>query len=220
MYICEYSLIRTLSNIASSMQENMTSFDIFKDINKLEETYKYQYHSSIKTTHINALSNIPTLQKWKTKNIPKYIMPTKYVFNFEKNKKKIDDKIKKSKYHPLDTVRISTKRAIFSKASVTEKYTSEIFLVKSIHRPVLEYEPLAYSLIDLRKGPIIGRFYSFELKKASFPHDIIIKSIIKHENNIYFVNVVGLPSSIVFKLRIDDLKNNMLSFRAKNDLNI
>ena len=92
----------------------------------------------------------------------------------------------KSKFKPLDVVRLSTKREQFAKRSISEKWTNELFMVKSIHRPVLSMEPLQFSIIDLRNQQILGRFYPFELKMASYAETVVINSIVKYEEKKIF----------------------------------
>lgn len=179
-------VIRTLSNLASSMQQNLETFDIFKDLKFLQDTYNKNYHSTIKTTPFLAISKIVEPPKWKNLNIAQNLMPKDFIFNFKKNKALIDQKMLKSKFKPLDVVRLSTKREQFAKRSISEKWTNELFMVKSIHRPVLSMEPLQFSIIDLRNQQILGRFYPFELKMASYAETVVINSIVKYEEKKIF----------------------------------
>ena len=197
------------------MKEHRQSFDIFQDIELLESTYNNNFHSTIKDTPIHFVSNKLNPPVWQSKNIPNYLMPKAYKFDFAKNKIEIDNKMENSLFKPLDTVRISTTRSKFGKSSVSLKWTDEIFLISSLHRPVLQFEPITYGLIDIRKQKIIGRFYSYELKKSSLTDEILINDIIKFENNFYYVNISNMPKSMVFKLNKEQLKMHNLSFNAK-----
>jgi hypothetical protein len=213
-------LIRTLSNLASSMMYNLANFDLFRDIKLLQQNYNENIHSSINTTPSIAVSKIAAAHIWENNSIPKYMIGKDYRFDFKQNKLKIDLKMRNSKYTVLDCVRISTtKSSIFSKSSVTEKFSVELFIVKSIHRPILQWEPITYSLVDLRQRKIEGRFYDFELKRAILPNKLTINSINKYENELFYVTIQSLPSNtsdgIVFKLRQNEIKPKMLSFKAR-----
>ena len=216
-------VIRTLQNLASSMQETLRNFDIYTDLKSLEETYNNQEHTSIGTTPAYSLARIDTPPIWENHNIPKSIIKNDYVFDFKKNKLKIDMKLKKSKFKIMDTVRLATKNVVFTKSSVSKKFTNEIFLIKSLHRPILEFEPIQYKLVDMRNRPIQGRFYDFEIKQAKLPHKIIIQSIEEYKNGIFYVTIQSLPSGtqdgILFKLNKSEIKPSMLSFRAKLQYN-
>ena len=213
-------LIRTLSNLASSMMYNLPNFDLFRDIKVLQQNYNENIHSSMNTTPSIAVSKIAAANILDNNSIPKYMIGKDHRFDFKQNKFKIDLKMRNSKYKILDCVRISTtKSSIFSKSSVTEKFSVELFIVKSIHRPTLQWEPVTYSLVDLRQRKIEGRFYDVELKRAILPNKLTINSIIRYENNFFYVTIQSLPSNtndgIVFKLSKNEIKPKMLSFKAR-----
>ncbi len=65
-----------------------------------------------------------------------------------------------------DKVRISVQHRMFTKRSMADKWTKAIYEITEVNKPANPKEPITYKLMDIRKEPIIGKFYNEELSRV------------------------------------------------------
>jgi len=134
-------MIRTLKEKAERMKTEFGSFNL----KQIVEEYNKTIHRTTKMTPIDGSkkSNEKELQKLYQKKYKDY-QPN------DGPKFKINDRVRIYRY-----------KGIFQKG-VKARWTDEIFYIAKINNT----KPITYELIDEKKEPIIGCFYSYELQKS------------------------------------------------------
>ena len=79
----------------------------------------------------------------------------------------------KPKYQSGDLVRMSNTKGIFAKESNTERWSRQIFKIKSVQMT----HPIMYELVDLMDDDVRGKLYEEELQKVpideKFAYEIV-----------------------------------------------
>ncbi|XP_057329892.1 uncharacterized protein LOC130670500 [Microplitis mediator] len=116
------------------------------------------------------------------------------------NKKKLLEKIykplqaqqqaRKNKFKVGDKVRISKYKHVFEKG-YTPNWNTEIFTIKTVQKT----NPTTYKLVDYQDKPIEGGFHAEELSKVKYPDVYLVEKIIKKRGNKLNVKWLGFDSS-------------------------
>ena len=105
-----------------------------------------------------------------------------------------------------DTVRVTRKKHIFQKG-YEQSWSYEVFTVAKI----LKTKPVTYELVDYKREPIIGSFYSSELqsvKPTTYPIEKIIKSRKRARTVEHLVKWLGYPEEANSWIKQKDLFEN------------
>ena len=151
--------MRTLEKIVAAYERSHENFNLKRDIQAIIDIYNSNFNSAIGKTPKQAMKSFNSISPWGNEE-----------FNYNKNKKEINKKmIKIKKVFPLlSPVRYLAKRDVFQKYATAEKFSKDIFLVKSYKRPLLSSEPVGLNLIDMSGQQLKGIFYEHDLKAVSW----------------------------------------------------
>lgn len=89
-----------------------------------------------------------------------------------------------------DFVRISKYKGCFEKG-FTPNWSTEIFRITKVKNT----NPTTYMLEDAKSRPILGAFYSQEIKKTMHPEVYLVEKILRRRGNKVYVKWLGLSSS-------------------------
>jgi hypothetical protein len=115
--------------------------------------------------------------------------------------KRRDIPFSKIKYQVGDKVRISIKKAVFSKGYL-ENWSTEVFTVYKVNKT----SPPTYQLQDYTGKPISGCFYTEEISKTNYPHDYLIEKIIRRKGNKVYVKWLGFDTIHNTWIKASDIK--------------
>lgn len=164
-------LIRTIkSKLFKLFSLNGNYQWVGKPLKSITDSYNNTKHriTKFKPSDIN-ISN----EKQILKNINKaYNVKT---FKYEKNKLDVGDVVRISKY-----------KSMFEKG-YTPNWSTELFKINKIKNT----KPLTYTIEDLRKQPILGSFYGYELQKTKYPDTFLIEKVLKRNGAKLFVKWLG-----------------------------
>uniref|UniRef100_A0A0V0GC20 Putative polinton-1 pi n=1 Tax=Triatoma dimidiata TaxID=72491 RepID=A0A0V0GC20_TRIDM len=154
---------RTFKSMMYRLFSLKGSYNYTKHLPGLINTYNNKIHKTInmKPSEVNANNATSLLNK---------------VYSFKSKRKD------KQRFQQGDYVRISKRRAVFTK-SYTPNWSAEIFKVKSVRHTI----PYTYLLEDLSGQPIQGAFYTQELQKTKYKDVYLIEKILKRKNNMFYV---------------------------------
>lgn len=143
-------------------------------------------------------------------------------FNYEENKRKIDEELKKSlkRVHLFSPVRISVKKTrTWQKEATRLKYFSEDFFIYQFKRNMLPNFPILVKLCDLKCKILPGSFDLNSLKILKFKKlPFIIKSFEAKkiiDANTYFVVKIANFKQKHFLIPETDLKYFQTSKKLK-----
>lgn len=89
-----------------------------------------------------------------------------------------------------DFVRISKHKGCFEKG-FTPNWSTEVFKITKVQHT----NPTTYLLEDAKSRPILGAFYSQEIKKTKYPEIYLVEKVLKRKGDKVYVKWLGLPSS-------------------------
>ena len=92
----------------------------------------------------------------------------------------------KSKFKIGDFVRISKYKGIFDKGYLPN-FSTEIFQIQKVHIT----NPVTYSLVDVNKNMILGKFYEEEMQKVKYPDIYLVEKVIKKNDKQALVKWLG-----------------------------
>jgi hypothetical protein len=107
----------------------------------------------------------------------------------------------KIKYKVGDKVRISVKKAVFSKGYL-ENWSTEVFKIIKVNKTL----PPTYQLEDYTGKPIAGCFYTEEINKTNYPNDYLVEKIIRRNGDRVFVKWLGFNDLHNSWIRSCDIK--------------
>jgi len=107
----------------------------------------------------------------------------------------------KIKYQVGDNVRISIKKAVFSKGYL-ENWSTEVFTVVKVNKTF----PPTYQLQDYTGKPIAGCFYAEEISKTNYPRDYLIEKIIRRNGNKVYVKWLGFDTTHNTWIKASDIE--------------
>lgn len=107
----------------------------------------------------------------------------------------------KIKYKVGDKVRISVKKAVFSKGYL-ENWSTEVFKIIKVNKTL----PPTYQLEDYTGKPIVGCFYTEEINKTNYPNDYLVEKIIRRNGDRVFVKWLGFNDLHNSWIRSCDIK--------------
>lgn len=158
------------------------SFEWLSILQQIAQEYNATPSSRTKFSPIEILSS---------KNIQRKLLRTIY--------KKRVVVMSQPKFKTGEYVRISLARDVFKK-SYWENWSFEPFIIDKIYKHT---NPHTYSLIDLDKKPIKGRFYEMELQKTKVPFVYLIKRIIRKSRNFLTCELYGYKGQ--YKIKNEDV---------------
>lgn len=152
-------IIRTISGYLAAQYFSETKFDLFKVLNKTIDMYNYK---------TNLHDDKSPIQRIYDEDNPTYLHKFKNLNFKHEQKNMVKLKKKYLKIYPIGSkVRIETEKLSFSKSSTDEKWSAELFVVKSIKMPILSIWEPRFRLRDLSGESIKGLFNINELKPIS-----------------------------------------------------
>ena len=116
-------------------------------LEKFIEHYNNSEHSTIKMSPADARKDL-------NQNKLRELFMEKYM----------RQEVKDPKYKVGDRVRLYSKRYLFEKKSVRNRWTEEIFTVKEVHQTI----PPTYTIVDEKGEALLGKCYEYELLKTQF----------------------------------------------------
>jgi hypothetical protein len=136
---------------------------------KIVDTYNRKVHRTIGVRPIDVNNS----------KIERHLLAT--VYNYESKRRK------KPKFRVGDKVRISKIRGVFDK-SYHPGFSYEVFEVANVDE---SSNPVTYYLQDFNKQPILGRFYTEELKLTRVPDVYLVEKVLRKKNNQLYVKYLG-----------------------------
>lgn len=131
----------------------------------INEKLKVQFEVYKNTNWVDIIDNILHEYNFKDKHRTIGVAPSKVN---KKNEKEIlekmfptNDKIDKPTFKIGDKVRIYSYKKLFEN-KYKNNWTHEIFIITKVYFT----DPITYTIQDLNKEPILGKFYKYELQKT------------------------------------------------------
>lgn len=97
---------------------------------------------------------------------------------------------KPAKYHVGDRVRINKYKAVFDRG-FTPNWSAEVFEIRKIQNT----NPTTYLIQDSRGAPVLGSFYTEELKNVRFPDVYLVERILRRKGKKVYVKWYGMDAS-------------------------